>query len=199
MNSKLFITILLTFFVMAISACAQAADDTPIPVDTALIPETDATGTEAVTETAISEIEAATASQAFTETQAPAETPTVVEGPDVTLMVSNVGATPFLVDHRGRSLYVYLNDSQHSSTSSCLDDCAVDWPPLVITGTPAVGDGVDITHLGTLARVDGSKQVTFNGWPLYYSNQDTIPGSTNGQSYNGVWFLISPSGEPIQQ
>jgi predicted lipoprotein with Yx(FWY)xxD motif len=198
MKSKLVLTILLTF-VMLTAACAPATEEAPTPVDTPLIPETGGTATEPVTEMDPSGIEAATVTQASSETQASPETPTVETGPGVTLMVSNEGATPFLVDDQGRSLYVYLNDSQSSSTSSCIDDCAVDWPPLVIMGTPAVDDGVDITQVGTLARVDGSKQVTFNGWPLHYSNQDTIPGSTNGQSYNGVWFLISPSGEPIQQ
>ena len=198
MKPKLLSTTLLAFAIF-ISACGPVTTETPTPVDTALIPETGVTGTEAVTETAPPGTEAAIATQAATETQLPTETPTIAEGPNVTLMVSNVGATPFLVDHQGRSLYVYLNDSQNSSTSSCIDDCAVDWPPLVITGTLAIGDGVDMTRVETLARVDGLKQVTFNGWPLYYSNQDTIPGSTNGQSYNGVWFLISPSGEPIQR
>jgi predicted lipoprotein with Yx(FWY)xxD motif len=198
MKSKLLSTTLLAFAIF-ISACGPVTTETLTSVDTALIPETGVTGTESVTETATPGTEAAIATQASTETQLPPETPTIAEGPNVTLMVSNMGATPFLVDHQGRSLYVYLNDSQYSSTSSCLDDCAVDWPPLVITGSIAVGEGVDITQSGTLRRVDGSSQVTFNGWPLYYSNQDTIPGSTNGQSYNGVWFLISPAGEAIQR
>lgn len=198
MKSKLSITTFLTF-VMLISACAPATEGTPTPVSTPLIPEIGGTATETLTETEPTATEAALETQASSQSQGPTETPTIEAGPGVTVMVSREGTTHFLVDHRGRSLYVYLNDSQNSSTSACMDDCAVDWLPLVITGTPAAGEGVDITQLGTLARDDGSKQVTFNGWPLYYSNQDTIPGNTNGQSYNGVWFLISPTGEPIQR
>lgn len=192
MKSKLLIAMLLTLG-MSVVACAPATEETPTSVDTPLIPQTGGTATGTVTET-----EPPTA-EAPTETQAPDETPTVVTGPEATVKVSNKGAAPFLVDDRDRSLYIYMNDSPNTSTSACMDDCAVDWPPLVITGTPAAGDGVDITLLGTLARDDGSKQVTYNGWPLYYSNQDTIPGSTNGQGNNGVWFLISPTGDPIKR
>ena len=198
MKFKLLIATILTF-VMVISACATAAEETPTPGETPLIPETGGTATETVEEPEPTATDLASETQASTETLAPAETPTLAGGPDVTVRVSNEGTVPYLVDHRGRSLYVYMNDSQNSSTSACMDDCAVDWPPLVILDTPVAGEGVEITQLGTLARADGSKQVTFNGWPLYYSNQDTIPGSTNGQGYNGVWFLVSPAGEAIQR
>lgn len=198
MKSKLLIAMLLTLG-MSVAACAPATEETPTSVGTPLIPQTGATATGTVTETEPTTTEAPTETRAATETKAPAETPTVVTGPEATVKVSNKGTAPFLVDDRGRSLYVYMNDSPNTSTSACMDDCAVDWLPLVLTGTPAAGDGVDITLLGTLARDDGSKQVTYNGWPLYYSNLDTIPGSTNGQSNNGVWFLISPTGDPIKR
>ena len=36
--------------------------------------------------------------------------------------------------------------------------------------------------LATIERDDGSKQVTYNGWPLYYFANDRQPGNTNGQT-----------------
>ena len=61
------------------------------------------------------------------------------------------------------------------------------------------GEGVDATLLGTITRDDGSTQVTYNGWPLYYFQDDAAAGDTNGQGMEGVWFLVSPEGEAIEQ
>jgi len=61
------------------------------------------------------------------------------------------------------------------------------------------GEGVDATLLGTITRDDGSTQVTYNGWPLYYFHEDMAAGDTNGQGVEGVWFLVSPEGEAVEQ
>jgi len=199
MKAKLMLTALLTFVILVI-ACAPVPGETSTPVDTPVIPETGGTATEVMSETQTPTGEVATETEAPTETQAVAETPTGASDTDMTMMVNEQSTlAPYLVDDRGRSLYVYLNDSQNSSTSACVDDCAVEWPPVTVTGTPAAGTGVDASLLRTLKRDDGSTQATYNGWPLYYYNMDTAPGTMNGQSYNGVWFLVSPDGEPIQR
>jgi predicted lipoprotein with Yx(FWY)xxD motif len=114
-------------------------------------------------------------------------------------MLSNEGTTPFLVDDQGRSLYIYLNDSPHSGASICVDDCAVDWPPLTVEAPPVAGPGVDEFLVGIITRDDGSTQATYNGWPLYYYILDTIPGTTNAPNLNRIWFLVSPAGEPVRR
>jgi predicted lipoprotein with Yx(FWY)xxD motif len=48
--------------------------------------------------------------------------------------------------------------------------------------------------LGTTKRTDGSTQVTFNGWPLYYWANDKKPGDVTGENVQGVWFVITPAG-----
>lgn len=63
-------------------------------------------------------------------------------------------------------------------------------------------EGVDATLLGTITRDDGTLQVTYNGWPLYLFAGDTAAGDTNGQGldeFGGLWFLVSPAGEAIEQ
>jgi predicted lipoprotein with Yx(FWY)xxD motif len=102
----------------------------------------------------------------------------------------------FLVDSKGMTLYIFTKDTPNTST--CYGKCEANWPPLLSTGAPVGGDGVDASKLGTTQRTDGSMQVTYNGWPLYYYAKDAKPGDTTGQTVGDVWFVISPAGEQIQ-
>lgn len=99
----------------------------------------------------------------------------------------------YLTDPAGMSLYIYLRDAANVST--CYGQCEVNWPPYTVPSRDvAAGPGVVGSLLGTTARRDGSYQVTFAGWPLYYHARDTEPGDTYGQTLGDVFFLISPSG-----
>jgi predicted lipoprotein with Yx(FWY)xxD motif len=51
--------------------------------------------------------------------------------------------------------------------------------------------------LGTTSRKDGSMQVTYNGWPLYYYVGDKAAGDTKGQNVQGTWFVINPAGSSV--
>lgn len=107
----------------------------------------------------------------------------------------------YLVDGENMTLYMFTADSQGVS-SACYNDCAQAWPPLLTTGDPKVAaPAVDSTLVGTIQREDGSTQVTYNGWPLYYFVQDTAATQVSGQDvhgFGGEWYLISPSGEMIE-
>ncbi len=117
-----------------------------------------------------------------------------------TVNVAEVGTFgQALVDGEGRSLYLFTNDTQNSGTSTCTGDCLVEWPPLFTDGDPVAGEGVDAAMLGTITLPDGTTQVTYNGWPLYYFDEDTAAGDANGQGLGGVWFLVTPAGEAIEQ
>ncbi len=119
------------------------------------------------------------------------------EAEAATVMVASheqLGA--FLVDARGMTLYIFLNDTPN--TSNCYGACAQNWPPLLVEGAPVAGEGVDASLLGTAQRKDGTIQVTYNGWPLYYFARDEKPGDTNGQGVGEVWFVISPQGEKVR-
>jgi predicted lipoprotein with Yx(FWY)xxD motif/cytochrome c5 len=100
-----------------------------------------------------------------------------------------------LVNSEGFALYIFLNDS--AGVSVCVDACATNWPPLLLTGAPIVGEGLDPLLVGALVRADGAVQMTYNGWPLYTFIRDTEPGTTAGQGVNDVWYLLSPTGEGI--
>jgi mono/diheme cytochrome c family protein len=93
------------------------------------------------------------------------------------------------------SLYVFLRDTD--GESACYDQCATAWPPLLTDDAPVALDGVDGELLGTTERTDGTTQVTYAGWPLYFFVQDQAAGDVAGQGVNDVWYLVSPAGEAI--
>lgn len=181
---------------LVLAACGPAATPAPTEmIEPTTAPTDTAVATEAPTETA-----AATEPPVATDTQAAAETPTAgvpVTGA-ATVNVSDVGTFgPALVDAEGRTLYLFTNDTQNSGASACSGDCLVAWPPLLTDGEPVAGEGADASLLGTITRDDGTIQVTYNGWPLYYYEDDTAPGDSNGQGVGDVWFLVSATGEAI--
>lgn len=104
----------------------------------------------------------------------------------------------YLVDGQGRTVYLFQADRPNSST--CYGGCARAWPPVLTSGTPTAGPGVDPTKLETTTRSDGNVQVTYNRRPLYYFGAVTKPGNTDGQGLNqfgGLWFVVSPAGNAI--
>jgi glucose/arabinose dehydrogenase/predicted lipoprotein with Yx(FWY)xxD motif len=105
----------------------------------------------------------------------------------------------FLVDGEGMSLYLFMADEPGSAVSTCYDQCAEAWPPLLSEGM-ATAEDVNADLLGTLERDDGSMQVTYNGWPLYYFVRDQQPGDTMGHEIEGFgaeWYLVTPEGEAL--
>lgn len=110
----------------------------------------------------------------------------------------------YLTDAEGRTLYLFLDDlgGAEDSTdegdvekmSTCYDACAENWPPFTVQDTPDAGEGVDEELVGITERRDGSKQATYNGWPLYYFAQDEEPGDLNGQGVGEKWSAVSPTG-----
>jgi predicted lipoprotein with Yx(FWY)xxD motif len=121
---------------------------------------------------------------------APAAVP--ASGVDLTAVQAPLGT---VVTSAGATLYRFDKDTPKPPKSNCAGACATTWPPLLaIGGSPRVS-GVEQSLVGTVAREDGSQQVTLNGWPLYRFSKDT-PGATNGEGVGGTWRAIAPTGKP---
>lgn len=103
---------------------------------------------------------------------------------------------PHLVDGDGFSLYLFVEDDD---TSTCYEECAETWPPLLVADEDALelGEGAAKYLVDTTERDDGSQQVTYGDWPLYRFAEDEEPGDTNGQGRNEKWYVVSPEGEPV--
>jgi predicted lipoprotein with Yx(FWY)xxD motif len=96
----------------------------------------------------------------------------------------------FLVSYDGMTLYTFDNDE--AGVSNCVDDCAENWPPFTVGEGEALVGGTGIEgELATIARDDGSLQVTYNGMPLYFWNEDAAPGDTTGQGVGDVWWVAA--------
>jgi predicted lipoprotein with Yx(FWY)xxD motif len=75
---------------------------------------------------------------------------------------------------------------------------AAAWPPFYAKGRPRAGRGVDADLLGTAARRNGRRQVTYKGQPLYFYVSDP-----KGQvlcndiaEFGGTWFALTAAGNP---
>ena len=104
-----------------------------------------------------------------------------------------------LFDGSGRALYLFKRDK--GSRSTCSGACAKAWPPFLTTRAPKAGTGARARLLGTTNRVNGARQVTYAGHPLYYFRGDSKPGQINCQNvveFGGRWLVVSPSGAPVK-
>jgi hypothetical protein len=56
------------------------------------------------------------------------------------------------------------------------------------------------SDLGSITRSDGTKQVTYDGHPLYYFSGDSGAGTATGQGVDGFgakWWLVAPGGSDV--
>jgi predicted lipoprotein with Yx(FWY)xxD motif len=114
----------------------------------------------------------------------------------VAVASSNLGDV--LVDAQGRTVYLFGADN--GTKSACSGACAVNWPPLITSGTPTVGNGAGTSLVGTATRSGGEQQVVYNGHPLYLFAGDQKAGDTNGQgvtAFGGSWYALTSAGNQV--
>jgi predicted lipoprotein with Yx(FWY)xxD motif len=107
------------------------------------------------------------------------------------LTTTTIGGTAVLANAHGFTLYSFAPDTP--AASKCYGSCAVYWPP--VTGTTAAGHGLPGT-VTIITRTDGTRQLTYNGHPLYTYIGDTAPGQARGNNLNlngGLWHEVPAS------
>lgn len=136
------------------------------------------------------------ASVASLEPSAPASAPAASEEAGEAYVVNvakDATLGDILVGEDGKTLYVFTKDT--GGKSVCNDECATNWPPFVLEEGETVTAGEGVTGaLASIARDDGTMQVTYAGAPLYYFAKDAAAGDVKGQGINDVWFVATPSG-----
>jgi predicted lipoprotein with Yx(FWY)xxD motif len=139
---------------------------------------------------------------AVAESSAGRSGPTATEAargrPILTVRSSRYGR--ILFDGRGRALYAFTRDPRRGR-SRCYGACATAWPVLFAKGSLRAGAGVRQALIGTTRRRNGRRQVTYNGWPLYYYVSDRRPGQVTCQNvdqFGGLWLVVRPDGRLVR-
>ncbi|GAA2028317.1 hypothetical protein GCM10009819_09920 [Agromyces tropicus] len=102
-----------------------------------------------------------------------------------------------VVDSDGTTVYQFDSDTQGGDASTCEGQCADNWPAVHGDAAAVELDGVT-GEVGSITGIDGEPQLTLDGWPLYYFAGDAAAGDTAGQGVNGVWWVLTPAGEPVR-
>jgi predicted lipoprotein with Yx(FWY)xxD motif len=94
---------------------------------------------------------------------------------------ADVGGKTILTDAKDMTLYIWDKDAV--GVSNCYDQCAVNWPPLLVPADTAVSGDFTLVD-----RTDSDQKiVAYKGWPLYLWIKDTKPGDTTGDGVGGTW------------
>jgi predicted lipoprotein with Yx(FWY)xxD motif len=102
----------------------------------------------------------------------------------------------YLVDGDGRTLYYFTKDSL--GKSDCSGNCIKNWPAFTASSIE-VPSALNSSDFGTIRRADGTPQVTYKGYPLYYFVRDKKRGELAGQGVGSVWYVVNPDKFPSAQ
>jgi predicted lipoprotein with Yx(FWY)xxD motif len=98
-----------------------------------------------------------------------------------------------LMGPKGMTVYMFTADTQGATTSACTGDCAKAWPAVTVASADDLVSGTNLPGAwATITRDDGTLQVTYNGWPLYYYAKDTKIGDTMGEGVGSKWYTVHP-------
>ena len=114
------------------------------------------------------------------------------------IKTASSSAGTVLTNGSGRAVYLWAKDT--GDMSNCTGACAGAWPAVTTTGSVTASGSAKASDLGTITRSDGTKQVTYDGHPLYYFSGDSGPGTATGQGSDGFgakWWLVAPTGSDV--
>ena len=102
-----------------------------------------------------------------------------------------------LTTSTGLPLYIFTADG--TGRSRCYGQCAKEWPVVTTGDIPVAAGRARPGLLGTVARTDGTLQVTYGGRPLYtwYGDKPGRAFCHDVDEFGGDWLLIRPSGRTV--
>lgn len=159
--------------ILILAACTSSGGATPVPSSPDAVPSAAAPSTAA--------------SPAGSASGAAESYPLKVASGTV------AGATvSFLTGDDGKTLYVFQKDTADSGKSTCNGTCAGNWPPYAADDlTEVKADSTATGKLSIVTRDDGTKQLAYNGMPLYYFAADKAAGDLNGATLPN-WSVAKP-------
>ena len=122
--------------------------------------------------------------------QGAASTPAPTSQTYTIMTANNSSVGTYLTDNSGMTLY-HLTTDEGKNMSTCTSAaCKGSWP-LFYNATINVPPNLNSRDFGNI-MVNGNKQNTYKGWPLYYYIGDKKKGEINGQGKGGVWSVVDP-------
>ena len=132
--------------------------------------------------------------QIMTEMQTEVVTTTEVSSVSSPLYSVNVAYSPsvgfFLTNSTGWTLYIFTRDIPTNGTSRCTGNCLNIWPAFY-TASLVLPSGLNATNFTVITRPDGTKQIAYDGWPLYYYASDKKAGDITGEGVGKVWYAAT--------
>ena len=99
----------------------------------------------------------------------------------------------YLVNGTGFTLYFRTTDKPYNGTSTCTSTVCMTYWPAFYTSKLTLPPGLNASSFGTITLASGSKQLTYDGYPLYYWHTDTQAGQTNGQGIGNFYACTVPT------
>jgi predicted lipoprotein with Yx(FWY)xxD motif len=165
--------------VMIMAACTSTGGATPVP-STAALPS--------AAPSAAAPSEAAPSGAASPSEAAAAESYPLAVGSGTVSGAS----VKFLTGEDGKTLYIFKKDTADSGKSVCNGNCASNWPPYAADDLDEVkADSAATGKLSIVTRDDGTKQLAYDGMPLYYFAADSAAGDTKGATIDN-WTVANP-------
>lgn len=112
------------------------------------------------------------------------------------LMTRSTSLGSVVTDGNGRTLYKFDKDKQDATSSACTGVCLSLWPPAYEASSMPKLTGVT-GKVATITGPSGQKQLTLNGWPLYFYSGDSSAGDVTGQNFQGIWHVLTAAGTPV--
>jgi predicted lipoprotein with Yx(FWY)xxD motif len=93
------------------------------------------------------------------------------------------------------------NEGVQRQARPCTGQCLDTWLPLTVEDASVLASegldrALDPTLIGSTRLDDGTLQVTYNGFPLFYFSGDTASGQKKGlgmEGFGGRWYMVSSS------
>ena len=100
------------------------------------------------------------------------------------IYTEGLGKSIYFTDAKGRTLYIFANDSANINkyTTSAITAVTSAWP-VYNTDKVVVPSNLDKTLFGNIT-VFGYKQLTYKGWPIYYFTPDVDVTTGKYRGYN---------------
>jgi predicted lipoprotein with Yx(FWY)xxD motif len=103
-----------------------------------------------------------------------------------------------IITAKGDTMFAFTRDTANHDMCVKIKGCTGTWHPLLSSGKPMAGSGVNASLLSTIKLPNGKHQVTYNKHPLYiYSFAPKGTSYVDVTQFKGQWDALNSSGNAV--